>query len=188
MNEAAFTRRQIIKALAALGLGGAFVGYWKFSGGENDQLLTSIMDVPNPDKASPEMFAVLSSLITLRQHLDPAITSKLYTIFMDEPWGAEHIVRLFDKIKTALQYGAVHNPLPAMQDTAWQLDDGEKWFASHLLTTWYLGIYYHEKRPTQRVAYEKALMFEPTKNLAPIPYAEAVGFGTWANPPDESKQ
>ena len=61
---------------------------------------------------------------------------------------------------------------------------GQAWFTSHLLSTWYLGIYYHEQRPTRRVAYETALMFDAIRGRLPIPFVEATGFGVWSEPPD----
>jgi hypothetical protein len=71
-----------------------------------------------------------------------------------------------------------------LADPAWQLDDGEKWFINHLLTTWYLGIYYHEQRPMQLISREKALIFDAARGAIPIPLFEATGFGAWVDPPD----
>jgi hypothetical protein len=65
---------------------------------------------------------------------------------------------------------------------------GETWFISHLVTTWYIGAYYHPERATQWITLQKALMYRPVQRLIPKPYYESVGFGNWVNPPGPESQ
>ena len=94
---------------------------------------------------------------------------------MNEPWGAEHISGAYRKLRQQ----------PNESATVEKLTEGEGWFVSHLLTTWYLGVYYHEKRPTQRVTYEHALMFDAVKDWLPIPLLESTGPGNWQKSPEK---
>ena len=181
MRNIAVTRRTLVKTLLALGAGSVFSSYLAgFPGGGK------VLAAEGDGKPSLETFKALSTLVTLHDDLDPDTVERMYKVFMDEPWGPEHTVRLHDKITTALAAGVARKKRPPMKNPAWKLDDGEKWFADHLLTTWYLGIYYHAERPTQRIAYENALMFAPLRGLMPIPYLEPVGFGNWAEPPKDA--
>lgn len=166
-----------MKTLLALGAGGVSLSYWKLFAG--DGILIRMALGAEAKKASPEVFSALSSIITLRDNLDKQTTERMYKVFMDEPWGPNYILRLYNKLSVAI---GNKKRLP-LKDPAWQLDDGEKWFAGHLLTTWYLGIYYHEKRPTQRITFEHALMFDSVRDSIPIPYFENTPFGEWGNPP-----
>lgn len=105
----------------------------------------------------------------------------MYKVFMDEPWAPEHINGLHKKIARALGEGSKKRA--SLKDPSLKFTDGEVWFAEHLLTTWYLGIYYHQERPTQRILYETALEFSATKGVMPIPYLENVGYGAWTQAP-----
>lgn len=136
------------------------------------------------DGAAQEDFATLSKAVTLRDDLPQEAVEKMYAVFKDEPWMAEHVTGLNKKIKKGLE--TVAGKRPPMKDPAWKFSDGEKWFAAHLLTTWYLGIYYHEERETQRVLFADALMFDPLSGVLPVTYLEATGFGKWAEPPESA--
>jgi hypothetical protein len=180
LKDIYLSRRQIVKTLLALGAGGvSLASYWDAFAGDAGLVR---MALGAEEKATLEVFTALSRMITLRDNLDAETTRRMYKVFMDEPWGREHVLRLHKKLSAALAAGADRKKL-SLKDEKWQLDDGEKWFAGHLLTTWYLGVYYHEKRPKQRVAYETALMFDTIRGIIPVPLVEAAGFGTWTAPP-----
>lgn len=174
MRKTAITRRKLVKTLLALGAGGVslsqiapFAGgkkVWAFLGGTPPSL---------------ETFSAVSTFVTLHDDLSPEAVARLHKVFMDEPWGPEHISGIYKKTAQALR----DKKRPLLKDPAWEFTQGESWFAGHLLTTWYLGIYYHEERPTQRLLYEDALMFSATRDVLPVPYLEPVGFGAWAEPP-----
>ena len=179
-----FTRRQIVKSLIALGVGGTLLWYWESLPGDDHDTITVI---GGDGKPTLEIFAFLSTIVTLRDDLNPVMMKRMYDIFLDEPWGADHMLRCYRKIAKALpRKGSAAKRLP-LQNSSWQFDKGEKWFLSHLLRTWYTGIYSNEERPSQTVSYEHALMFAVTKGCVPIPFLDATGFGKWASPPDSGE-
>jgi hypothetical protein len=177
----AVTRRKLLKTLLALGVGSVFSSCLTGFAGSLEKIPVKSGD----GKPSLETFTALSSLVTLHDDLDPETVKKMHAVFMDEPWGPDHIVRLHRKIVEGLAKRIDRKKHPLGQDGAWKLDEGEKWFAGHLLTTWYLGIYYHGERPTQRITFENALMFKAVEGLLPVPYLQPVGFGKWAEPPED---
>ncbi len=135
---------------------------------------------------SLDVFRKVSSLVTLRDNLDADTVSRMYKVFLDEPWAPDHILRVHNKIVAGLANG-LSRKNHLMKDLAWKFDEGESWFAGHLLMTWYLGVYYHAERPTQRVAYETALMFDSTRGILPIPLVESLGFGGWTDAPEDAR-
>lgn len=173
------TRRQLVKTLSALGAGGVFLSL-AIPAAAQDKVLSLVFG----DGATLQEFAALCKAVTLRDDLPQEALEKMYAVFKDEPWMTEHVTGLNDKIRKGLKESAGRRP--PMKDPAWKFSEGEKWFASHLLTTWYLGIYYHEQRPTQRVLFEDALMFDPVRGTLPVTYLEPTGFGNWAEPPEET--
>ena len=66
----------------------------------------------------------------------------------------------------------VDNPYVRMHPEAAALAPGERWFVSHLVSIWYLGVYYHEQRSIQRITSDGALMYEAVRGLLPAPYVE----------------
>lgn len=118
-----------------------------------------------------DKFVALSTLVTLQDRLDDATARRMYDVFMKEPWGTEHMAGLCDKLASVLM------------GKKQELTGGEKWFSGHLLTTWYLGVYYHESSPPLRLAYETALMFRAGDGVIPVPLVESVAFGDWAKKP-----
>ena len=170
MTHSVISRRKLIQTMLWLGVGGAALRYWPKSGASIKVPQLIIKDALKP---SLEVFAALCSMVTLHDKLDPTALAHMYALFMDEPWAPEHISHTYLKLAAKL------NNAPAEP-----FDEGEAWFISHLLTTWYLGIYYHEQRPTQRVLYEKALMFEAVKDIVPVPLVDATGFAGWTKAQD----
>jgi hypothetical protein len=173
MAQLTLTRRQLIQALIALGLAGAA---WKFFGGDDHDTTTvsSPPTITDPNNPSFEVFLSFSTIVTMHKALDIPTARKIYDLIMTEPWGPQHLTACYEKLQKQL-----HD-----HDTKHALTAGESWFFSHILTTWYLGIYYHEKRPTQRVTLEHALMYTQTKGFMPIPYFESTGFAGWTKPPE----
>lgn len=164
MRKLIVSRRRLIKTLLALGAGSVFLS----CPGAGSIAVAQTAGAP-----SPETFASLCALVTTHDNLDSGTMSAMYKVFMAEPWGPEHMAGLYAKLTAALKGGK-----PAT------LTQGEAWFARHLLSTWYLGIYYHEERPVQRITYEHALMFRVLQGKLPVPYLEATGFGKWAEAPE----
>ncbi len=169
-------------ALLAGGVTGLTSRYWLTF--RNDDRNFDIKLPHSPDFAHPslDMFVALSELVTLRTQLDPLMVQHMYPLFMDEPWGPHHISSSYKQILDII--GTPPYSKPACSDAVrGRLGKGQVWFVSHLLTTWYLGIYYHEQRPSRRVAYESALMFDAIRGTLPVPLIESTGFGRWAEPP-----
>ena len=182
MHGTVFTRRQVVQTLLALGIGGVCISgpvraaekpafRWDFS--RHDP--------------TPENFADLSSFLTLADDLEPDAMAAIYKAMMDEPWGSSHITRLHKKISDALEGGLDREKRPPAKDAAFKLDDGEKWFAGHLLMAWYTGMYFNAERPTQRLAYETALMFRAVRGSLPVPMIEPTGYAAWTELPEQEK-
>lgn len=183
MADIALTRRQVIQTLLALCAGGvcllgddaaAFAGEPMFRGRWNNA---------NHDPTF-ENFRDLSAIITLQDDLDTQAARGIYKVLMDEPWGPSHMTRLHTKIGAALAAHDGKSTRPPMQDASWRFDDGEKWFAHHVLEIWYTGIYANAERPRARILYDAALMFGCAPDL-PVPMVQPLGFGNWALAPEK---
>lgn len=178
MRKTAITRRKLVKTLLALGAWSVFpapLSPVKTSG--------SVMAAIGGTAPSTETFAAVSTFVTLHDDFSADAVARMFDVFKDEPWALEHIDGIHSKVSTALQ----SDKRPPLKDPSWHFTEGESWFAGHLLTTWYLGIYYHQDSPTRRILYEDALVFSATRDIMPIPYLEPVGFGAWSHPPQEAK-
>ena len=175
------TRRQAATILITI-CGGAAVGWGETSRAEKLALELSLPPPDNPDAPSFEVFEALSRIVLLRDRLNEQAVRQMYELFMDEPWGPKHIHTSYEELRTALiernRKVDAKNPSPLRA-----LGPAKKWFVSHLVSTWYLGVYYHQERPTRRVLYEHAIMFDSIRGVIPIPFFENTGFGAWAEPP-----
>lgn len=147
----------------------------------------ALFSCPAPDiadKSNPsfDIFYRLSQWVTCREELDLDIARKFYDVLQNEPWGKEHISRTYLKIREAAETRKGETNVPQlMQDKT--LDETETWFVSHLLTTYYLGVYYHEEREDTRLFYEEALMHDAIEGLAPIRLSGSTPFGEWNGKP-----
>jgi hypothetical protein len=139
-------------------------------------------DVSDVDNPSFEVFYRLSQWVTCEEKLDLDIAKKLYKIFQKEPWGKQHISRSYLALKAALSTTKDKTLIPTLiRDKA--LGEGESWFVSHLLITWYLGAYYHESTGPIRVTHDGALMWGAVNDITAVP-GVAHGFDEfWANAP-----
>ena len=183
MHHITYTRRQVVKMMAGLGLTGIVSPFIAAFADDNTVLNLPDFSPDAPLEATVELFEAFSTLVTLQADLNNETVNKMYEVIADEPWGKEHLVDAYRAIRIALDAeGSKPDVYPNNQPNI-TLTDGERWFIDHILTTWYLGIYYHQERPTQRIAYENALMFTTIRDLVPIPYIDAVGFGGWTDKP-----
>ena len=149
--------------------------YWRLNRDGESKLANTNLYIDDPSDPSFEVFVALSAIVLLRDTLDQAAAKRMYKLFMDENWGPQHITSCYRKICKQIS-GA--------PDIV-KLTDGENWFVNHVITTWYLGIYYHEQHIPVRVSYETALMFRPIDDWLPVPFIAGVGFGNWQTPPKE---
>jgi len=111
---------------------------------------------------------------------DRETMQKFYALFQQEPWGIDHLLRVRAKLHAAPpgELPDVDKPL----DVA-ALDDGERWFTGHLLTTLYTGSYYHQSG-NKVIAYQHALMFDALSDIRPTPGYSDRDFGFWAEQPE----
>ncbi|MDX8401729.1 MAG: sugar dehydrogenase complex small subunit [Mariprofundaceae bacterium] len=102
-----------------------------------------------------------------------ALAKRTLAALLAEPWGASHLQRLRVKQGSLLREGR------------WRLealDEGERWFLSHLLTTLVTGVYFHE-RGNRALAWDDALMHAALADVRPVPLACTGRFGDWSRPP-----
>jgi D-sorbitol dehydrogenase-like protein len=150
-----------------------------------------ILERPLPavdDRARPslDVFVALSQLITCRPRLDRASAQKMYPLFLEEPWGPKHIATAYEELVRLLAKAPGACSAPQLI-AAGALPEGETWFCGHVLETWYLGIYYHERLKV-RVLYEEALMWEAVRDFAGVPAVTGGVPGYWINPPEASRK
>ncbi|MBI2509061.1 MAG: hypothetical protein HYV99_03530 [Betaproteobacteria bacterium] len=149
---------------------------------ETARLLSrTLPELNDPARPSFDVFYALSQLVTCRSRLDRKAAEKLYPLFMEEPWGPKHIATAYEGLTKALTKAPGACSAPELIASG-ALGKGETWFCTHLLITWYLGIYYHERK-TVRVLYEDALMQDPVRNLTTIPGLTGGEPGYWIKPP-----
>jgi len=178
------------ETVAALGLAVASVLLGTGGPGGLEARTHRILAFPAPDvdpeDPSFEVFYRLSQLVAGRDELDMAAARKLYPVFMQEPWGPKHIATAFTEIYDVLTNAEGPLSVAAIVRDG-QIGEGETWFVSHLLTTWYLGIYYHEAR-VERLLYEDALMWERVGAWKVIPGIPSETSRQWMDPPAGHKR
>lgn len=159
-----FGRRGFIKALAIIGLT-AFLPKIALSKSEKSELINI------------NQFAVLCALLCNYNKIDQSFVASLYKIVQQEPWGAEHATWIYEKIFNVAQN---------LSDRSKIFDksvftEGENWFVSHLLTTIFTGIYYHDR--SRVISYDKALMHDAFNSIRPTPGRCGGPFGFWSDIP-----
>ncbi len=133
----------------------------------------------DPNNPTFGEFEALCRIVLARSQLDGRLVRRMFPVFVTEPWGAMHIGHAYAKLRAAaIKTGSRLRDRPAANLS--DLTPGERWFVSHLITTWYLGIYYHEQRPTQRITRSGALMYAALRGVAPTPYVGNTGYAAWA--------
>jgi len=126
-----------------------------------------------------EQFRILSIYLTRYARLNPEMLRAIHTTLMHEPWGPEHLARLLHRLFPDLPTSSKPRTQLLVPRN---LDDAERWFAGHILTTWMTGIYYHETG-NHTISYEHALMYESLKDIRPVPGMSDLPFGFWQDPP-----
>jgi hypothetical protein len=182
-------RRELILAMAAA------IGSMTLSGPARAAALAVIQEtlaLPEPDPGtgdtpSFDLFFRLSKLVTGRSRLDPAVARRMHDVFNGEPWVRKHAETAYAQIVAALR---ARNETATVAELVARgiVQDGEKWFVSHLLTTWYLGVYYHPDRDDVRITFDKALMHELLADYRPVPGFSDRETGFWHDRPDVSER
>lgn len=130
------------------------------------------------EPVSLERFIKLSRRVTGFTRLDNHTSLNIMLMLHDEPWGKEHMQRLAQKVL----FGEKSSTIDFNN-----LDDGERWFFQHLLTTWMTGIYFHQ-RGNQMISYRHALMHESLLDVRPVPGECGEAFGFWQYHPEEVEE
>jgi hypothetical protein len=132
-----------------------------------------------PDRPSFAEFMRLSDVLTGRNDLNRAMGLRIYELILVEPYGLQHVVRVYERIRTIMSSGPDRTHEAAL--IAKIFDSGERWFIGHLLVTWYTGVYYHSVG-NRRVGFEEALMYRVLEDMmAPPGTCGSAGF--WAAKP-----
>ncbi len=111
------------------------------------------------------------------QPLNADMAKALFELISTEPWGIEHLRRVQHKLSLA------GNPKKGLAS----LDQSERWFFGHMLTSWVTGIYYHNSGNIM-VSYEHALMHASFKDIRPTPGLSSEEFGFWSKPPSSAEK
>jgi len=122
-------------------------------------------------------FHALSRILTDHDALDETLSRAIFEQLRVEPWGPEHMASVYARVRSLLAGdGAREVRDPSL------FPDGERWFVSHVLVTWYTGVYYHETG-NRALGFEHALMHELLLDLRPVPTMCDREPGFWAAPP-----
>lgn len=167
------TRRNLLKILLALSKPALFLISIKANSVE--QRL-----IENEDHISLEKFFWLSQIITKQNNLDEQTSRIIYQLIMDEPYGNEHLKNVFARFK---QHQAIADNDRDMMVSTSGFSEGEQWFMSHLLLTWYTGIYFHT-RGNFSVSLKNALMYQLQSDYRQAPTYCGGKPGFWSEAPD----
>ncbi len=167
------TRRNLLKILLALSKPALFLTSIKANSVE--QRL-----IEHEDHISLEKFLWLSQIITKQNNLDEQTSRIIYQLIMNEPYGNEHLKNVFARFK---QHQAIADNDGDMMVSTAGFSDGEQWFISHLLITWYTGVYYHDKG-NEFITIQNALMYDIQSDYRQPPTYCNGKSGFWIEPPN----
>ncbi|MEL7429355.1 MAG: sugar dehydrogenase complex small subunit [Pseudomonadota bacterium] len=127
-------------------------------------------------------FHAFSRLVCQKSDLDLGIAERAFELFRKEPWGIEHLTGAYLKLHESLVKGSNDNLTALIKST--DLTEGELWFISHVITTWYLGIYYHESlEEPVRLSFEDSLMWRAVEDFVTPPGFGTKPYGHWSRSP-----
>lgn len=154
---------------------------WLLAGGSGPAAvdLAHLPRITDPDRPSESEFLRLSEIVTGSTDLDGGMAERMYGRILDEPWGPQHIGRVYEKIRAAAQADAALTRQELLDPG--RFDDGERWFVGHLLVTWYTGIYYH-KTGNAWIGFEQALIHRTLADLRTPPTICGGEMGFWTEP------
>lgn len=179
------TRRDIAASLLALA-GVSVAPYFAAAQSDTVRLQLSLPPIANRMAPTFEIFLALSRIVLMRNDLDLEAGRRYFELFTAEPWGLKHIGTAYAMIRETVMSHAQQGGRAAVEQA--QLPQGERWFISHLVTTWYIGVYYHPERPTDWITLRGAVMYDATRGIVPRPYEDNVGYGGWTHLPKSAEQ
>jgi len=158
----------------------------RWASAQNDETRLDIqLPAGGSNAATFDIFVALSQIVLIEADPDRALARQLYDLFLKEPYGPKHIASAYAALRAAFMARGKRGGQATVAQA--QLPHGERWFISHVVTTWYVGVYYHPDRLTKWITRHGAMMYRGVRDLVPRPYEESVGFGRWAAPPEPRK-
>jgi hypothetical protein len=178
----AIHRRQVLICTASAVLT-AMVGSPAARGAMREQTQTiSATALPAGEPTQPfafDLFYDLSRYLTARPQLDRDLAQEFFAEFRQEEWGWANAGRLYGIIRQELDAGV--GSAPELLSSG-RLSDLDQWFAQHILDAWYEGIYRYDGAE-RRVTYERALMWDPVRDLVPVQGLSDADYGYWGSRP-----
>jgi len=135
---------------------------------------------PKLEQFSFSHFEELSKFLTFSVYLNPDLSHEIYKLISEEPWGTQHLHQVYSKIYEMNKKGISINEILKPKS----FNKGEAWFISHLLMTWYTGIYFHTKI-NKAISFQHALMYRKLSHIRQPPTYCGGTPGFWAKPPSE---
>jgi len=163
------SRRSLLKALLALSCPPALTSY--------GAVASAAPRTPEYGDAF-DQFLRLSRVLTRTHDLDATVATKIFQMIADEPYGIGHVREIHASLADL-----PHGPDGQIQIDPADYTEGKQWFISHLLITWYTGVYFHS-RGNQYVSLKHALMYEKLAEFRAPPTFCSGQPGAWALPPD----
>lgn len=124
-------------------------------------------------------FYDFSKTITGFNELNVKYTRNVYDLIISEPWGKENLKNIISKI-SQLELTASSNQKTIFK--ADNFDEGEQWFISHLLLTFYTGVFFHETG-NKNISLKDSLMHQLQIDYRQPPTYCSGEIGFWAEPP-----
>jgi len=124
-------------------------------------------------------FHLLSQLLTKTKNLNEKVSREIFGLIVSESWGVEHIRQIYNRVRSIQIQSANEKPLIIK---AGDFTDSDQWFISHLLLTWYTGVYFHDMG-NHNVTLKHALMYKKLANYRLPPTYCAGAPGSWKDPP-----
>jgi len=128
-----------------------------------------------------DTFLLLSKILTAKSDLNLEFAKKIYETFLTEPWSAKHFNTVIQVIRRVSDdNGGGFDLHVAMKEE--QFEKNERWFISHLLFTWFTGVYYYTGRD-KRLSFQYALIHEVLADIHTTPTFSKQSHGFWAELP-----
>lgn len=167
-------RRQL---LALLSLSGVTLPFWPGLLLSEEMTSSVQQGALTESESLLTQFVGFSQFLTGQSELNAEATQIIFETLSQELWGTDHLKRVLDKY-----HQVKANEYASLEAFYASLDEGERWFAGHVLTTWLTGMYFYQNE--QRVlTYDQALMFEGFEDIYPHSQNCELPFGYWQQAP-----
>lgn len=141
------------------------------------------LDAPYTDNVEFDVFYRLCQLILGQVDLNQEVAQKIYRLNNKEQWGRFHAASIYQLITDRYYDSEKAETLPLLVQKG-LFKEAEEWYLTHLLTTWHLGIYYHDDTPEPiRVSFSSSLMWQAVEGVIPVPGMSNFEPQYWAKAP-----